>query len=553
MFVIIRRMPEALDRATLWTRMRFLLESLGSRLEGEQFVVECLDLLNDLMDAELGVACVRFTDAKWSAIAARRQHRDVPTKGLGERRAKELERSIRGGRCIVGVEDCAGREFQHTQTIIAVPMRRGMWRGAGGGTKTIGGIYLEIPTPLNKIDPLYLEFIDSASVLLSVTLDQRARLEAAQEDLRAARAHDNIDEGPSLAGIMAAKSMEGLRSEIQACVVGESSVMILGESGTGKTRLAVAVAKASARTPIVRATLGASDDLNTITSELFGHERGSFSGAVTRRKGLVEYADGGTLILDEILNLPPHAQQLLLDFSQFGTYRPLGYQGQEPKSANVRVISATNGNIGQAIADTRFRQDLYFRLAGVIINLPPLRQRRSEIPDLAQRYLDRLDPAHSWRLSVPARRSLLSDSWEWEGNIRQLQAVIRSARDRAVAEGVENETIEVSHIGPPPRVMRIARVRTRSESRREPAAPAGVTGVADVTEITEDAAVEDRWQYLQARRSSLDDLERELIDRALRENRGVVAHAARQLQVSRTSLLSRMATLRLDRKKYKRR
>ena len=93
--------------------------------------------------------------------------------------------------------------------------------------------------------------------------------------------------------------------------------MILGESGTGKTQLATAFARASQREPIVRATLGFADDLNTITSELFGHERGSFSGAVSKRKGLVEYANEGTLILDEVLNLPRHAQQLLLDFTMF--------------------------------------------------------------------------------------------------------------------------------------------------------------------------------------------------------------------------------------------
>jgi len=99
--------------------------------------------------------------------------------------------------------------------------------------------------------------------------------------------------------------------------------------------LAHSIAETSGKRPIVRATLGGSDDLNTITSELFGHERGSFSGATGRRVGLVEFANGGTLILDELLNLPPHAQKLLLDFTQFGTYRPLGYDRAEPKRARA--------------------------------------------------------------------------------------------------------------------------------------------------------------------------------------------------------------------------
>jgi DNA-binding NtrC family response regulator len=524
--------------------MQFLLESLSTRLEISSFIEDVLDLLVDFLGADRGTIFVRMASEQWSPTLARQQHRTVPTAELRDVRADVLDTTLRAGRSKIVPLEASGRTMAAT-----VPLRRGAWHGAGGGPRSLGVIVLELPqAQCSEVEPLHLEFLEAASVLVSVTLDQRARLEAAQEDLRLARAQDRLDEGPTLEELLAAESMSELREDILACVIGDSPVMILGESGTGKTRLAAAIAQASSRTPVVRATLGSSDDLNTITSELFGHERGAFSGAVTSRKGLVEYANGGTLILDEILNLPPHAQQLLLDFTQFGSYRPLGYQGKEPKRASVRLIAATNGNIHQAIADTRFRQDLYFRLAGVIISLPPLRRRRSDVPELAQQHLRRLDPARAWHLSQAARRLLLSDVWDWEGNVRQLQTVIRRARDRALAAGSPG-VIDVQHIGQP----------TRHDGVAAPALAPAATPATPAPPVPPDDLgpegapdIEARWTELQARRAQLEGLERALIDQALYENRGVVAHAARQLQVSRTSLLSRMVTLLMDKDKYKR-
>ncbi len=538
-------MSNSLDRATLWTRMQYLLENLRSRVDSTTFADEFLDMLVDLFKANRGIILVRMSSKTWSPIAVRQRRRTVRLDTIDELRTELLDPAIRAGRATVhtGTDE---------PTIVTVPLRRGAWH-SGNGLRSLGIVYLELSNAIEvDANPLHLEFLDSAAVLVSVTLDQRARLETIQEDLRRAKTHDHIDQGPSLEEILDSESMQELRDDVRACVIGDSSIMILGESGTGKTRLAAAIAQASARTPIVRATLGASDDLNTITSELFGHERGAYSGAVTSRKGLVEYADGGTLILDEILNLPPHAQQLLLDFTQFGTYRPLGYPGKEPKSAVVRIIAATNGSIRQAIADTRFRQDLYFRLAGVTVTLPTLRHRRHEVPGLAQQYLRRLDPARAWRLSAAARRLLLSEAWEWEGNIRQLQSVIRRARDRALAAEASDFVLEASYIGRPTRSeiapLSIASSIPPPVEERLPA----VRSDRACDEPSNNGSVEERWFDLQTRRSTLDEIERELIDQAMKENRGIVSHAARTLRISRTSLISRMTTLRMDRNKYRR-
>ncbi len=280
----------------------------------------------------------------------------------------------------------------------------------------------------------------------------------------------------------------------------------------------------------MRAVLGASDDLNTITSELFGHERGAYSGAAGKRIGLVEYANGGTLILDEILNLPPHAQADPARFqpSSRGSYRPLGYEGAEPKRARVRILAATNGDLRKAIDERRLREDLYYRLAGVTIDLPPLRARREDIPALAEATLRRVDGARPWTCSrSPLRRLLVSPSITWSGNVRQLEHAIERARERATMRDREATVLLPEHLA-----SRDIDGAPRSRPRRSKSMPPGAA-----------LALGDRWQKVHADRASLEELEKDVLRQALGEAGGVVAYAARALGIARTTLASRLEAL----------
>ena len=419
-------------------------------------------------------------------------------------------------------------------SFIAVPL----WShptASRGGRSFVGAMYLEFLKDQGTHQPL-VEFVDCVGALLGGVIAQQSLIEASREDLRVERATDKHEHYLELDELLAPDSMAAIRAEVLAAIRGRASVMILGESGTGKTQLATSFARASNQDPIVRATLGLSDDMNTITSELFGHERGAFSGAVSKRKGLVEYADEGTLILDEVLNLPPHAQQLLLDFTQFGSYRPLGYQGRDPKTADLRIISVTNGDMGKAIEDKRFRQDLYYRLATVPLVLPPLRDRRYDIPKIAVRYLNRTDAHGEWELDGGATDVLTSTHLRWSGNIRELESVMERARNRARASGASEPVIEARHLdlegGPPVSV-----------SEPASAAPSGSGSPKDV--------IRDRWQQFGEQKQSLDAVEKEIIEGALDVCGGVVARAARILSVPRTGLISRMATLDINPEKFK--
>jgi DNA-binding NtrC family response regulator len=387
-------------------------------------------------------------------------------------------------------------------------------------------VYVDFRDRRKFVSERHIEFFMSAAILVGAILQQERRAELIRAQLREAQSHCmEARQTPPLEDLLAAPSLRVIRREIESAIAGDSPILILGESGTGKTLIAQAIAEASGRRPIVRAVLGSSDDLNTITSELFGHERGAFSGAATKRMGLAEFANGGTLILDEILNLPAHAQQLLLDFTQFGTYRPLGYDRAEPKRGRVRIIAATNGDLKAAIKERRFREDLYYRLAALTVELPPLRQRRDDIPALAESTLRRLDPTRAWTLSVPLRRLLVSPALEWSGNVRQLERAIERARERAVARDPEAMMLTPEHL----------EARDVGHASLVAAQATGSTPPADTLGAS--------WQRLQAERAKLDEREESIVRDALAKSGGVVAQAARELGIARTTLSSRIDAL----------
>jgi len=304
--------------------------------------------------------------------------------------------------------------------------------------------------------------------------------------------------------VFQSEAMSRLALMVQRLGPRDVTVLLTGESGTGKERVAEALVRASRRAekPFIRFNCAALT-AELAEAELFGHTRGAFTGAQRPRAGLFREADGGTILLDEIGELAPVAQAKLLRVLQEGEVRPVGED--RPQKVDVRVIAATHRDLRELSARGQFREDLYYRLNVVHLHVPPLRERREDIPPLARHFLSRYEQRFGLRPLRPPPElvdRLLQHSWP--GNVRELENAIESL----VALSIDGE-LDLSFLPP-----------GRAGAAAPEPAPAASAG----------ASLKER----------LDAYERGLIVAALDEARGNRTHAARALGLNRGTLHSKL-------------
>jgi two-component system NtrC family response regulator len=334
---------------------------------------------------------------------------------------------------------------------------------------------------------------------LKVSLKHASYLAELEKDYRALQRAIQSDMFEHMLGN--SPPMREVFSSIRKVATTDAPVLILGESGTGKEMAALGIHRRSARNPgpFVAINCGAIPE-NLLESELFGHEKGAFTGAHAQRPGRIESAAGGTLFLDEIGELPLNLQVKLLRFLQEQIIERVG--GRKEIHVDTRVIAATNTDLSKALKEGKFREDLYYRLAVVVLRLPSLRERAGDVHLLAQAFLKKFGAESGKpRIKFTPGAILAIEKYSWPGNVRELEnrvrrAVIMCEGTQVTAADLELQEIEAAAVAEP---------RTLKEAREA--------------------------------------VERDLVQRALRRHNGKIAPAAADLGISRPTLYELMEKL----------
>jgi Nif-specific regulatory protein len=310
-------------------------------------------------------------------------------------------------------------------------------------------------------------------------------------------------------------SMRAIYAQIAQVADSNATVLIRGESGTGKELVARAIHFTSSRRngPFISVNCAALPE-NLIESELFGHEKGAFTGAAQQRKGRFELANGGTLLLDEIGDIAPPVQIRLLRVLQERSFERVG--GDTTITVNVRILAATSRNLEEAIRNAKFREDLYYRLNVFPIHIPPLRERRADIILLADHFLQKYNAIHGKRIkriSTPAINMMMA--YHWPGNVRELENCVERAVLSATDDVIHGYTL-------PPSLQ--------------------------TSEATNTALIPEEGASL---KTMVQSFEREVIVDALKKHRGNAAAAARFLRTTQRILNYRIRNLRVEPRNYR--
>ena len=395
--------------------------AIGTIRDRESLQWQLLGFVFDVVPAERG--SVLFFDAQGEMSSTTAWDRVLGPEHAVPVSQAVLQRVLqeRGGLVVRDMrqdktlQDAAMLHEHQVRSLLCVPMVV--------GERVLGVIYLDSKTPKVQFDRNHLQVLQAVAHIAALALENLNHWEALTQENQTLKAEISLKHDMVGSGLRIREVFEFIRRVAPS----DSTVLIEGESGTGKELVARAIHRNSERAerPFVAINCAAITE-SLLESELFGHEKGAFTGAVTQKKGKIEVAEGGTLFLDEISELAPGLQAKLLRVLQEREFERVG--GTRTIPLDVRLLAATNKNLSKAVDAGEFRKDLYYRLNVVSVKMPPLRERREDIAQLAAHFMEKASQKCKVRAAgISADAVECLRNYDWPGNVRELENAIERA------------------------------------------------------------------------------------------------------------------------------
>jgi transcriptional regulator with GAF, ATPase, and Fis domain len=417
----IRTLPQTARVASDLSALLKIATGIGGIRDQDSLQWQLLGMIFDLVPAERGAVLLFDRSGEFSSAVAWDR---VRGPGHPVRVSRTVVQRVRRDRVGVVVNDVSGDEvFKQIQTLAELRVSSLLCVPLVVSGSAVGAIYLDSQAPSEHFDDRHLQVMTAVAGIASIALDNVRQWQQLRQENQELRAEVNLEHEM----IGASPRMKSVFNFIRRVAPTDSTVLIEGESGTGKELVARAIHRNSPRSehPFVAINCAAITE-TLLESELFGHEKGAFTGAVSQKKGKMEAAEGGTLFLDEVSELAPSLQAKLLRVLQEREFERVG--GTRPIQLDIRLIAATNRLLLEAVQGGSFRKDLYYRLNVVAVTMPPLRERREDIPSLTDHFIakaSRKCKARMKPLSAEARSYLIN--YDWPGNVRELENAVERA------------------------------------------------------------------------------------------------------------------------------
>ena len=473
-------MPGEIASSKYRSREMAVLARLGTLLsplrDAEQLARDLLQFIAEVMPAD-EVALLPPSITEPAASGWNRQRNALTTFRISR---PIVEQVFREGAVVLSEDAETGR----TVPVLAGPLV------ATGGVQGI--VYVRSLDPARKFGRNDVEFLSAISGYIALALESKGRLAYLENENRSLREEVKLEH--EMVG--QCDAMRAVYKKIARIAPTDATVLIRGDTGTGKELAARAIHRNSPRAAQPFAAINCALLGQTLLeSELFGHEKGSFTGAVTQKKGKLELADGGTVFLDELGELPEATQSMLLRVLQERTFHRVG--GTRPIQVDIRIVAATNKDLEKGIEEKTFREDLYYRINVVSLSLPRLAQRIEDIPLLVRHFLRRASEKNKRAVTKISPQALAYlQSYAWPGNVRELENAIEHAVVFGCTDEVQPEDLP--------------------ETITDNVRPAGITGM----------------NYHEAVR----DAKRQIVMNAIRQSNGNYTEAAKVLQIHPNNL-----------------